>query len=892
MLSQTKQEPFATEKDSKVYYIKPISEAPSIDGVLDDAIWSSILPITDFIQEEPDNMAEPTQNTEVYITYDEKALYVAARMYDSEPSNIVRQLAPRDDWYEAFDETADWFSIDLDSRHDHQTAFSFAVNASGVMSDEMIYNDEDYDIDWNAIWHAEVNIDDKGWSVEMEIPFSNLPFYASDKLTWGLNITRFIHNNYETINWVVFPLDIEGIVSKYGHIKGFSGIYPPAKFEFRPYSMSGMTKYSDIRLLKYNVPTSWKEDYYNDSHHRLGIDFNYKINTNSNMTFTVNPDFGQVELDPKEVNLTSYETYFKEKRPFFLKDSDIFNTPIEIFYSRRIGNSASILKYESGKDTLLKSDFVICDSTWYKKNYYTSWWNQELTVSNEEFNIIAKYKNYPMYYESPITIKGASKLTGKTQSGLSYGLLGAVTTLDDDNQWLNQIINGRNRHYLVSRIKQDLFAGNSFIGLMSTSSFADSANTYSIDGMTNLFDNQVGIDGQVIMTSKEHKGFHGEFSLSPPGNFSAWLQYNQFDKGLDINNLGYLWRDDYSQTKLGLRFQTLESWNKIRDASIILEGDIEKNSDGLDLGKTIELGYDIQFMNFWGLGGGIYKISEAFDDREIELWEDNTFGPAVLIPEVSGTYLNITSDLHQRISGSINFTWANNTRNDMERGQLIEMTYKPNSFIDFSISYDHYQRKKKYAYTLDYDPEWDPSLCAEIDTHYIFSSIDEENDQINMQINWTINRQLSIQTYFDYYSIMKTYDQNSYIEYDEINDEFIYSDYIWGTGEYANDSPFYTDDPESIYDANGDLMSILDPNHYIYNYPQYTSLIFNGVIKWNYTKGSNIYFVYSSNKSVNGTSFHGIDGFSDFLRFNEKKRWIEVLRDQTFMIKIDYWFEK
>ena len=175
----------------------------------------------------------------------------------------------------------------------------------------------------------------------------------------------------------------------------------------------------------------------------------------------------------------------------------------------------------------------------------------------------------------------------------------------------------------------------------------------------------------------------------------------------------------------------------------------------------------------------------------------------------------ITSDLHQRISGSINFTWANNTRNDMERNQLIEMTYKPNSFINFSISYDHYQLKKKYDYTLDYDPEWDASLCAEIDTHYIFSSIDEENDQINMQINWTINRQLSIQTYFDYYSIMKTYDQSSYIEYEEINDEFIYSDYIWGTGEYANYSPFYTDDPESIYDANGDLLSILDPNHYL-----------------------------------------------------------------------------
>ena len=162
ILSQTGQEPFANEKSKKVYYIQSISAAPIIDGILDEPFWSSITPITDFMQEEPDNMAEPTEITEVYLTYDDQSLYVAARLYDSNPSGITRQLAPRDDWYGAFDESADWFSIDLDSRHDHQTGFSFAVNASGVLSDEMIYHDEDFDSDWNAIWQAEVQLDDKG----------------------------------------------------------------------------------------------------------------------------------------------------------------------------------------------------------------------------------------------------------------------------------------------------------------------------------------------------------------------------------------------------------------------------------------------------------------------------------------------------------------------------------------------------------------------------------------------------------------------------------------------------------------------------------------------------------------------------------------------------------
>ena len=138
ILAQTGQEPFADEKSEKVYYIQSILEAPLIDGILDDSLWSSINPITDFIQKNPYNMAEPSENTEVYLAYDEQSLYVAAMLYDSDPSNIARQLAPRDDWYGAFDEIADWFSIGLDSRHDHQTGFSFAVNASGVSYDEMI----------------------------------------------------------------------------------------------------------------------------------------------------------------------------------------------------------------------------------------------------------------------------------------------------------------------------------------------------------------------------------------------------------------------------------------------------------------------------------------------------------------------------------------------------------------------------------------------------------------------------------------------------------------------------------------------------------------------------------------------------------------------------------
>ena len=172
--------------------------------------------------------------------------------------------------------------------------------------------------------------------------------------------------------------------------------------------------------------------------------------------------------------------------------------------------------------------------------------------------------------------------------------------------------------------------------------------------MTNLFDNQIGIDGQIVMSSSNKKGIYGSITYSPLGYFSSWIDIHGYEKGLNLNHLGYLWRDDYSQIKLGLKFQNPESWGIIRNSAIILEADQEENSQSVDLGKTIELNYDVQFTNFWGIGGGFYKILEHFDDRKIiHDYYNNMFGPPIYIPEVIGSYFYLSSDKHQKLSGSI-----------------------------------------------------------------------------------------------------------------------------------------------------------------------------------------------------------------------------------------------
>ena len=851
LFSQTQNEPFSDEKGGKEYYLQPTLEKPRIDGSLNDPCWVQIIPITDFIQEEPENMGEPTEKTEVYLTYDSQALYIAARLYDSMPSDITRQLAPRDDWYGAFDEMADWFSIDLDSRHDHQTGFSFAVNASGVISDEMIYRDEDFDSDWNAIWLAEVQIDELGWSVEMEIPFSNLPFFAGDKLIWGLNITRFIKRKYETVTWVAFPLDVEGVASKYGHLHGLKGIYPPAKFEFIPYSMTGVTNYNDIRLKQIWEPGIHRLNYYKEPNNNLGVDILYRINPSSQLMLSINPDFGQVESDPAIINLTAFETYFTEKRPFFLNNMDIFETPIQIFYSRRIGdNSTGIGMHKERNDTLFT----------------------EITITTK--------------------INVAGKLTGKNENGLSYGLLSALVTESDSSKWKNYYNPDTiyypykyPKKYFVGRLKQDLFSGNSFLGLMSTSSFVDSTHTFSVDGMANFLDNQLSIDGQMVITADEHKGFYSNMSFYPSGYISGWVDYYYYDKKLNVNDLGYLWRNNYTQSKIGLKFQTLENWRMIRNAFIILEGDVEENTDGLNLGKTIELNYDIQFDSFWETGGGIYKIMDYYDDRKIILdYELNEFGPPIFIPEIIGSHFHITMDKHQSLWASISLTSAKNIRNESELAQYAQLTYKPNPHLNFSISYDHYLLNKKYHWLESF---WEVYTYKKNQYHHIFSSLKRTIDIFTFRSTFNINRELSLKGYLEIYSNYDIY--NNYTEYlpsiSEYDDK---SSYILGLPPDWAGKPLYTSDTSSVSLE----YSFVDPNVDLQFHPKYTDFRSIIVVKWNYRNGSNLYFIYSNNKAVDGHRFNKINQLSDFISFNHYEPWVEVLRDQTFMIKIDFWFEK
>ena len=353
-----------------------------VDGALTDEVWLRAVPVTSFTQRDPEEGKPVSEATELRIAYDEAALYVGVRLLDREPARIARQLARRDQNAEA-----DSFSLFLDAHHDHVTGATFSVSAAGVQRDATIYNDSWTDDSWDAVWESAVKIDDTGWVAEMRIPYSQLRFSRAAQLTFGINAMRYIQRKKEEAWLVHVPKTESGLASRMGHLDGLDGVAPRRTVELVPYA---------VTRAEYVEPEDG--DPFNDGARAFagtGVDLKYRMTSSLSLDGTVNPDFGQVEVDPAVVNLTAFETFFEEKRPFFIEGANIFSNfgrggannfwgfnraePL-LFYSRRIGRAPQ---------GSASGDFV-----------------EQPTAT---------------------TILGAAKVTGKTRRGWSVGMLDAVT---------------------------------------------------------------------------------------------------------------------------------------------------------------------------------------------------------------------------------------------------------------------------------------------------------------------------------------------------------------------------------------------------------------------------------------------------------------------------------
>src|SRR5690349_12087836 len=303
--------------------------APLIDGRDDDAVWSASAPIDAFQQFDPVEGAEASMRTEARIAYDAATLYVFVRAYDPHPDSIRSLLSRRD-----VRTASDQIKVMIDSYHDRRTGYEFAVNPAGVKRDYYAYDDGQEDVSWDAVWDVATRIDSLGWTAEFRIPLSQLRYPPAASHTFGVMIISELTRRNERVSWPLLRRSRNALDSQFGAVGGLAGLGSPRRLEIAPYMLvrnTGAVRGGDIRRSQQGT---------------MGADLKYGLTSNLTLDGTINPDFGQVEADPAQLNLTAFETFFDERRPFFLEGAGIFNFTTNcgdidsgctgLFYSRRI----------------------------------------------------------------------------------------------------------------------------------------------------------------------------------------------------------------------------------------------------------------------------------------------------------------------------------------------------------------------------------------------------------------------------------------------------------------------------------------------------------------------------------------------------------------------------
>jgi len=558
---------------------------PILDGLLNDQVWLLSSVVTGFTQRDPEEGEPASEATEIRILYDEDALYFGCMLYDSEPEKIVARLTRRDDEIES-----DGASIRIDSYHDHQTAFEFTFNAAGVKIDILQYDDANReDVSWDVVWDIETKILSNGWSAEVRIPFNILRYQRSDDKTdqeWGINFFRHISRKQEDSRWAFTPKNESGFVSRFGHLTGLRDLPTPRQFEVLPFAVG---KYQ-------HQPATDVQRKENEFDTDGGIDLKYGLTNNFVLDATINPDFGQVEADPSVLNLTTYETFYPEKRPFFIEGTQIirFSTFGDdfgpgMFYSRRVGRA----------------------------------------ISTDELDVPpgGSISSFPQ----TVSILGAAKVSGKTESGFSLGVLQALTqeeagTVEHSTGVTSEQILEPLAHYNVLRLRQDVFE-NSNIGMILTSTAKEGrfpAITAGTDWIVRLDTNTYQLSGFLAFSRATNRDGDRENGSAGKLSFQRiaakhWLWSASMDftsRGYNINDAGFFFRPNDWGSVATLRYKEDRPGGIHRGYATQLFLHERWNFDGVNLFQEMSLTGDILFASYWsGSIEGRVDLGK-YDDRE------------------------------------------------------------------------------------------------------------------------------------------------------------------------------------------------------------------------------------------------------------------------------------
>ncbi|MEO5815169.1 MAG: DUF5916 domain-containing protein [Gemmatimonadaceae bacterium] len=821
--------------------------APVLDGRTDDPAWATAQVIDQFLEYDPNEGKESRFKTEVRVTYDDKNLYVLARMYDPAPDSIISLLSRRD-----VRTQSEQLKLVIDSYHDRKTAFQFITNPAGVKRDFYVSNDNNEDDSWDAVWEVATRIDSVGWVAEFRIPFSQIRYAPGKDQTFGLLIVRDIARTGERLSWPLIKRSVQGYVSQAGELSGIGQLPTPRRLEILPYTVlkSSTRDFGSPRLDggRYSHPNNVT----------VGADLKYGLSSNLTLDATINPDFGQVEADPAQLNLTAFETFFEERRPFFLEGAGIFSFNTNcgdidsgctgLFYSRRIGRSPQ-----------LSGSFGDASSP------------------------------------TATPIAAAGKITGRLANGVSIGLLNALTQEVDGVTR----VNGRvaaiepRTNYSVIRLQKDHSDGQGDMGIMltgvnrsldasATPYLRDAAYTGGIDLRRRMFQKNYELRTFVAMsdvsgsaasiaalqTNTVHayqrpdddvsynpnrtslRGDAERISFSKFGGGVTRFQsvYQRYSPGFETNDLGYQQRADEQLFRNWFALQFSKPTKVYQRAFFNFNAQESWTTEGLVLGNGVNHNNHIQWKNFmWThIGFNLNGYVTSYSDRAAR------GGPAIRNSPSQSFWSGIESDSRRQVTGSL---WAGGGKSD--EGRSFYGYIEPNVNVRLSSRFSA-SLGAGYNRNGDASQFYNQYGAAGSDTtHYTFARLDQTTMSLNSRLNFTATPNLSFQFYAQPYESKGTY-----------------ADQI----EIANPrADKFADRFKSYRNSNG----IFDG----FNFRQFNS---NAVVRYEYRPGSTLFVVWQQGRNNYLTpSDPGYEGAYSFSR--DYKSVFQDHPNNTFLVKWSYW---
>jgi hypothetical protein len=859
-----------------------------IDGEMTEPAWLDAAPITRFVQGEPIEGAPADHPTEVRVLYDANAIYVAATMFDPEPERIGDQLVRRDGWG-----AYDYFELSLDPNNDRRTGFRFRVSAAGVQRDVYMYDDVREDDAWDAVWQSSVHRDSTGWAAEIRIPLSQLRFEANDSVqSWGVNFSRRRLASNELTYFALESRSTHGKVSVFGRLNGLELSSGARRIEVRPYTLASAR----------TAPSVAGDPFFDGSSigTRSGIDLRYGIGASYALDVTLNPDFGQVEVDPAVVNLSAFETFFDEKRPFFVEDAQMFDFSLSgrsntLFYSRRIGRTP-----------------------------------HGFAPSEAQFSQIPGQTN----------ILGAAKLTGRNSAGLSVGALAAITGQEmglayDSIAGRSEFVVEPRSQYGAVRIQQDFRNGASQIGAIATLTNRELPSDGSFDFLTSHaysagidFEHNWGgprsrdwalfgfVAGSSIhgtpdallriqqrsnhyfqrpdasrvsldsaMTSMRGVNWRLQFERRSAKHWTGGIWLAEVTPGFEVNDLGFSSsgerldggaRISYQEIRPGKVFRSyrlgLFTYHNFRHEALDDFFSLESWKGAHKRGSFNASG-NFELLNYWGFNfRGSYSPQTLSDVA-------TRGGPVMVEPGSWSLSVRGNTDRRKQIALKPSFSYEKRLRGGYRFEGDLELTLRPAPSWEFELQPQYSAEIEPAQYVTSTE---DDSFTATFGRRYLFSDLERRSFSLETRVNVAFSPTLTLQLF-----AQPLISSGNYLSYKQLMQPRSFQFDVFSEGMAApggddvtcSDGRTCVDDGSRYVDFDADGSTDLSFSDRAFNI---RSLRMNTVLRWEYRPGSTIFLVWQQSRS----SRENIGTFDLDRDFNSL--W-GIEPENLFIVKFTYW---